>query len=197
MTNSTNNKGTKPTSTPHVVKSPALVANCLNKSSNNNDNSNSKNDNSLHLDAKSATKLSTENTKPLNGSSNNKITNEVTKASVGHIQKPTAVNADENMLIGSKPRISKASIEEDKVARNDYAFQDDGVYDLSGVPNEQSIPAVPEYDDMEEYDDECDETVNDNYGGGIRERSLLCPILEEDAESTASTSSLASRVINT
>ena len=197
MTNSTNNKGTKPTSAPHVVKSPALVANCLTKSNNNNNNSNSKNDDSPHLNAKSATRLSTENTKPLNGSSNNKIIKEVTNASVAPVPKSAAVEVDENMLIGSKPRISKASIEEDKVARNDYAFQDDGVYDLSGVPNEQSIPAVPEYDDMEEYDDECDEAVNDNYGGGIRERSLLCPILEEDAESTASTSSLASRVINT
>ena len=196
MTNSTN-KGTKPTSTPHVVTSPALVANCLNKSTTNNNKSTSKNDDSPHLDAKSATRLSTENTKPLNGSSNNKIINEVTNASVGHIQKPTAVDADENMLIGSKPRINKAAIEEDKMARHDYAFQDDGVYDLSGVPNEQSTLAVAEYDDMEEYDDECDEAVNDNYGGGIRERSLLCPILEEDAESTASTSSLASRVINT
>ena len=60
-----------------------------------------------------------------------------------------------------------------ELRENNYAFQEDN-------------------DTYREYEDEgmSYEETEENYGGGIRERSLLCPILEEDGESTASTSSL-------
>ena len=60
-----------------------------------------------------------------------------------------------------------------ELRENNYAFQEDN-------------------DTYREYEDEgmSYEEAEENYGGGIRERSLLCPILEEDGESTASTSSL-------
>ena len=74
------------------------------------------------------------------------------------------------------------NLEEEPVEKS-YTFHDNDAYDI--CRNNSSL--VPEYDDEKgnPYDDE-----EDNYGGGIRERSLLCPILEEDGESTASTSSL-------
>ena len=61
-----------------------------------------------------------------------------------------------------------------ELRESDYAFHEDN-------------------DNYREYEDEegmSYEEAEENYGGGIRERSLLCPILEEDGESTASTSSL-------
>ena len=71
--------------------------------------------------------------------------------------------------------------EETHSNHNGYSFEDEQSYDICGGNNQ-----ISEYDEDEHYDDSAD-----NYGGGIRERSLLCPILEEDGESTASTSSLA------
>ena len=71
--------------------------------------------------------------------------------------------------------------EETNSNHNGYSFEDEQSYDICGGNNQ-----ISEYDEDEHYDDSAD-----NYGGGIRERSLLCPILEEDGESTASTSSLA------
>ena len=70
-----------------------------------------------------------------------------------------------------------------------YAFHGNDAYDIC----RNNSSSVPEYDDDEgiPYDD-----GEDNYGGGIRERSLLCPILEEDGESTASTSSLIASSLN-
>ena len=67
---------------------------------------------------------------------------------------------------------------------NNYAFHEDNDT-FSDVCRENS--SLPEYDDEEGI---SYEEAEENYGGGVRERSLLCPILEEDGESTASTSSL-------
>ena len=78
---------------------------------------------------------------------------------------------------------------EEEPRENNYAFHGNDAYDIC----RNSSSSVSEYDDDEgmPYDD-----GEDSYGGGIRERSLLCPILEEDGESTASTSSLIANSLN-
>ena len=85
--------------------------------------------------------------------------------------------------------IEEVKNSEEEHREKNYAFHSNDAYDLC----RDSSSSVPEYDDDEgmSYDD-----GEDNYGGGIRERSLLCPILEEDGESTASTSSLIASSLN-
>lgn len=177
------NKGTKITL--HTVQSPTLVANCLNKYSN------TSKTNSPDLEANSsianscASSITPNN---YNGSSGNNKTENNDVADTTDEFKPNSSFSDNHALIDPKTDInSKVMNEEVKDSSNiemrehNYAFQDD--YDVS----RESTSSVPdEYDDVGiPYDD-----GDDNYGGGIRERSLLCPILEEDGESTASTSSL-------
>jgi hypothetical protein len=59
---------------------------------------------------------------------------------------------------------------------------------------QESVPLTTsreeEFEDEEE-DEEEEELENDQYPCGLRERSLLCPIQEEDTESTTSASSLS------
>lgn len=57
---------------------------------------------------------------------------------------------------------------------------------------QESVPSrEEEFEDEEEDEVEEEELVNDQYPCGLRERSLLCPIQEEDTESTTSASSLS------
>ena len=75
-----------------------------------------------------------------------------------------------------------------KVIGNDIQNRDAGL-----ELRESNYAFHEDNDNYREYEDEermSYEEAEENYGGGIRERSLLCPILEEDGESTASTSSL-------
>ena len=97
-----------------------------------------------------------------------------------HSQQRT--NHDDDQVVKSSNEVNKMP----EAKETKYVFEDDD--------STADLHPLNEYDDeimRDEYDD-CDEDeMNESgYGGGIRERSLLCPILEEDAESTASTSSL-------
>ena len=91
---------------------------------------------------------------------------------------------DSNIKTQNRKVIDEDVPNRDVGLENNYAFHDDN--DKFGdVCRENS--SLPEYDDEEGI---SYEEAEESYGGGIRERSLLCPILEEDGESTASTSSL-------
>ena len=101
-------------------------------------------------------------------------------------------SADSKQLSSSNEKIdlinSNIDSQNCKVIGNDVQNQDVGL-----ELRESNYAFHEDNDNYREYEDEegmSYEEAEENYGGGIRERSLLCPILEEDGESTASTSSL-------
>ena len=159
------------------MKSPALVANCLTKSTNNNN---------------------TNKTNPavnaINSISKSPNTNSISSSTYNGDSSTNTENVVDDHIRTLKPN-SHGSLNEDvpettKTLDNiehSYAFQDDEDSSFD-VLREDNYP-VEGYEDEAIYNGEDDDD-RDDYGGGIRERSLLCPILEEDGESTASTSSL-------
>ena len=169
-TQATLDKGSKLTA--HSVQSPTLVANCLNKSNIANKTE------ILEKDSKDSTS---------SHSDINKTCAEINK-------KTENILEDENV---SAPNSTQNEAEDVKNSHNDT--QTDKVihdvvqnHDVGLELRDNNYAFHEDNETYREYEDEgmSYEEAEENYGGGIRERSLLCPILEEDGESTASTSSL-------
>ena len=149
-----------------------MVANCLNKSNIANKTE------ILEKDSKDSTS---------SHSDTNKTCAEINK-------KTENILEDENV---SAPNSTQNEAEDVKNSHNDT--QTDKVihdvvqnHDVGLELRDNNYAFHEDNETYREYEDEgmSYEEAEENYGGGIRERSLLCPILEEDGESTASTSSL-------
>ena len=171
-----------------MVQSPTLVANCLNKSNN------TTKTNSSSADAINSTSNQFDSiTNEYNTSANKKTGNNV-ECTDNLKLTPSTTDRNDLKKLNADTHSNKVINEdvkkpEEEPREKNYAFHGNDAYDIC----RNSSSSVPEYDDDEgmPYDD-----GEDNYGGGIRERSLLCPILEEDGESTASTSSLIASSLN-
>ena len=166
-------KGSKLTA--HSVQSPSLVANCLNNSKTANKRETLREDESISSSCHSDLNKTNTNAEEKSNTENNDIHSADSKQLSSSNEKIDLINSNIDSqnckVIGNDVQNRDVGLE---LRESNYAFHEDN-------------------DNYREYEDEegmSYEEAEENYGGGIRERSLLCPILEEDGESTASTSSL-------
>ena len=121
-------------------------------------------------------------------------------------EQPTDLNRNNGSEFSSPALVSSVSspLKESKTSsKPESPIRNGDFSEHNNVPmatNGTTIPEckVPSEDNFPEPED-LDEELEDQYPCGIRERSLLCPIQEEDTESTASGSSVSVKkaVMNT
>ena len=172
-TQSTLDKSSKLTA--HSVQSPTLVANCLNNSkiANKNETVNKNEENSItsHSDSNKTKTIAEQKSIDYKIDETEDVSKPVLPPKEKNDFKNSNIDTQNCKVIDNDVENRDVGLE---LRENNYAFHEDN-------------------DNYREYEDEDGmsyEEAEENYGGGIRERSLLCPILEEDGESTASTSSL-------